>query len=181
MMYATLTYIQTRQPYADIPGQPPLGPPPGGLPTPDINSNDASVPGEAGPQLTNGDDISVPQQPQQAEQVQPNGTTVAAKPAEDQSAPDGRPRTPPPERPEVFNRAMREMARGLVLQEQQIEYIINSLPGLGDSEASQVSRMRELEVELRAVEVERARAEGEREALVGLLGGLLVQGVRRVP
>ena len=42
---------------------------------------------------------------------------------------------------------MRDMARDLVLQEQQIEVLINHLPGLGNSEESQVRRMRELEAE----------------------------------
>ena len=66
-----------------------------------------------------------------------------------------------------------------MLKEQQIEVIINSLPGLGNSEAEQVERMRELEGELREVEAERARAEAEREGLVEGLGGGLV-GVGRV-
>ena len=68
----------------------------------------------------------------------------------------------------------------MVLQEQQIEYLVNSLPGLGNSEESQVRRMRELEAELREVEAERAKAEEEKEKMVDLLGDLIGR-VNRVP
>lgn len=61
-----------------------------------------------------------------------------------------------------------------------MEILINALPGLGSSEASQLRRMAELEEELRVVERERAEAEREREGLVGVLGEMVV-GVRRVP
>ncbi len=87
--------------------------------------------------------------------------------------------TPPPEETQAFNAALHEMARDLVIKEQQIEYLINSLPGLGSSGADQEKRMRELEVELREVEAERAKAEVEREALVEGLGKVIV-GVQRV-
>lgn len=66
-----------------------------------------------------------------------------------------------------------------MLKEQQIEYLINSLPGLGNSEADQEKRMRELEKELREVEAERLKAESEKDALVDGLGKVLV-GVKRV-
>jgi len=61
-----------------------------------------------------------------------------------------------------------------------MELLINSLPGLGNSEVSQTRRMRELEVELREVERERARAEEERERLVEVLGKVILE-VKRVP
>ncbi|KAK4541679.1 hypothetical protein LTR36_007823 [Oleoguttula mirabilis] len=167
MMYAALNYIQTRQPYSDIPGQPNLAPDPAPIPTPDS----VLAPQSAVSQLTNGD----------ASQQQPNGPSQPSQQAVvEEPAADGRPRTPPPERPEVFNRAMREMAQGLVLQEQQIEYLINSLPGLGNSEESQVRRMRELEAELREVEAERARAEAEKERMVDMLGEVIGK-VKRIP
>lgn len=130
----------------------------------------------------------IPGQPSQAPQAlessattnengagaQPNG----AAPSQHQIS--EREGTPPPEEPQAFNAALHEMARDLVIKEQQIEYLINSLPGLGSSEADQEKRMRELEVELREVEAERAKAEVEREALVEGLGKVIV-GVKRVP
>ena len=67
-----------------------------------------------------------------------------------------------------------------MLKEQQIEYLINSLPGIGSSEADQERRMRELERELREVKAERVKAEEDKEALVEGLGRIIV-GVRRVP
>ena len=124
----------------------------------------------------------IPGQPSQAPQPLPNSTpaTAAAAPNSALSLPNGQQAEPPsPEDPHTFDAALRELARDLVLKEQQIEVIINSLPGLGNSEAEQVERMRELERELRDVEAERARAEGEREALVERLGRVLV-GVKRV-
>ena len=71
------------------------------------------------------------------------------------------------------------MARDLILTEQRAEILINSLPGIGNSEQDQERRMRELEVELRRVEADRAKAEDEREKMVDVLGEMLV-GVRRV-
>ena len=142
-MYASLSYIQTRHPYGEIPGQPSQAPQPHPPTTP-------AAPHSA---LSNG-------HAQFTQQPDP-------------------PSTPPPEDPQTFDAALRELARDLVLKEQQIEVIINSLPGLGNSEAEQVERMRELEGELREVEAERARAEAEREGLVEGLGGVLV-GVGRV-
>ncbi|KAK5175474.1 RNA polymerase II mediator complex subunit [Saxophila tyrrhenica] len=109
---------------------------------------------------------------------QTNGTvTTTSQPQ--QPAP-GREGTPPPEEPQAFNAALHELARDLVIKEQQIEYLINSLPGLGSSEADQEKRMRELQVELREVEAERAKAEVEKEALVEGLGKMIV-GIKRVP
>ena len=101
----------------------------------------------------------------------PNGDAQSQRHGQDVS-------TPPPAEPHDFDAGLRELARDLVLKEQQIELIINSLPGLGSSEAKQEERMRELEKELRDVERERAKAETEREALVDGLGKVLV-GVKR--
>jgi mediator of RNA polymerase II transcription subunit 21 len=90
------------------------------------------------------------------------------------------PSTPSPETQNTFNAALRELAQDLILKEQQIEYIINSLPGIGNSEADQERKMRELEVELRQVEEERAKKESERENMVDLLGEVIGK-VKRVP
>jgi mediator of RNA polymerase II transcription subunit 21 len=149
-MYASLNYIQTRHPYGEIPGQPSQAP----QPQPNTTPVNSAAPNSA---------LSLPNGHAHAQNAQ------NAEP----------PSTPPPEDPHTFDAALRELARDLVLKEQQIEYLINSLPGLGNSEADQEKRMRELERELREVEAERARAEVEREALVEGLGQVLV-GVKRV-
>ena len=159
MMYAALNYIQTHHPYGDIPGQPSQAPEPALITPP---SDHPPVNGL----LANGTTTTTTTQRQQ----QTNGTTQPPA-AEDTTQSD--PNNNRPDRPEAFHHALRELAQGLVLQEQQIELLINSLPGLGNSEASQLARMRELEVELREVEAERARAEEEREGLVEVLGQLV--------
>jgi len=164
-MYASINYIKTRHPCGEIPGQPSQAPPPAPLPAP------APAPPQQG--LTNGD----------ASALEPDGpahSAPAAPAAPVQEQPrEQRDGSPPPERPDAFNAALHELARDLVLQEQQIELLINSLPGLGNSEVSQESRMRELGAELREVEVARAEAEEGRERMVDALGELLA-GTRRV-
>ncbi len=152
-MYASINYIHTRHPYADISGQPSQAPAPAPPPPPPEQ------------QLTNGT-ATISQQP--------NGPARAQA-----QQPQDPPASPPPELPDAFEATLHELARSLVLQEQQIEVLIQSLPGLGNSEASQERRMRELEAELREVEGERAKAEAERERMMDMLGGVLV-GARRV-
>ncbi|TKA45736.1 hypothetical protein B0A54_03421 [Friedmanniomyces endolithicus] len=165
LMYASINYIKTRHPYGEIPGQPSQAPPPAPPPAPTQPS--------ASHGLTNGDGPTTePNGPAHSAAVPP------AAPVQEQTL-EQRDGSPPPERPDAFNAALHELARDLVLQEQQIELLINSLPGLGNSEVSQESRMRELEAELREVEVARAGAEEERERMVDALGELLA-GTRRV-
>jgi len=66
-----------------------------------------------------------------------------------------------------------------VLKEQQIEVLVDSLPGLGNSQAQQEARIRELEQELRDVEAERREWGTEKERLVERVEGVIL-GVRRV-
>lgn len=66
------------------------------------------------------------------------------------------------------------------MKQQEIEHIIKNLPGIKQTEAAQEKRMRELEVELRKVEEDRAKAEDEKERMADLLGQVIV-GVKRVP
>jgi mediator of RNA polymerase II transcription subunit 21 len=49
----------------------------------------------------------------------------------------------------------------LIIKEQQIEYLIGRLPGIGSSEAEQEARIHELEGELRLVERDRERKSRE--------------------
>jgi mediator of RNA polymerase II transcription subunit 21 len=62
-----------------------------------------------------------------------------------------------PDSPRTFEYRQRELARDLIIKEQQIEYLIGRLPGIGSSEAEQEARIRQLEGELRQVEAERER------------------------
>lgn len=70
----------------------------------------------------------------------------------------GDPNQPPvPDSPQLFLYRQKELARDLIIKEQQIEYLIGRLPGIGSSEAEQEARIRELESELRQVELAREK------------------------
>ncbi|KAL3474930.1 mediator complex, subunit Med21 [Aspergillus californicus] len=83
---------------------------------------------------------------------------------------------PRPDSPKTFAARQRELARDLVIKEQQIEYLISVLPGIGSSEAEQEKKIRELEGELRSVEEERERKVRElrvlRKRVEGVLGAV---------
>lgn len=66
-----------------------------------------------------------------------------------------------------------------MLKEQQIEFLISVLPGIGTSERDQEERLKALEAELRVAEEERARAVREKEEVLERLDGV-IRGVRRV-
>lgn len=72
---------------------------------------------------------------------------------------------PEPDSPATFASRQRELARDLIIKEQQIEYLISVLPGIGTSEAEQEARIRELEGLLRGVEKEREDKARELRAL----------------
>lgn len=66
-----------------------------------------------------------------------------------------------------------------MLKEQQIEFLISVLPGIGTSERDQEERLKALEAELRVAEEERARAVREKAEVLERLDGV-IRGVRRV-
>jgi len=66
-----------------------------------------------------------------------------------------------------------------VLKEQQIEYLISVLPGIGTSQREQEERLKVLEAELRVAEEERAKAVREKEEVLERLDRV-IRGVRRV-
>ncbi|KAF2713261.1 hypothetical protein K504DRAFT_423742 [Pleomassaria siparia CBS 279.74] len=81
--------------------------------------------------------------------------------------------TPTPVTWESFESDIREIAKDIILKEQQIETLIANLPGLKKSEEEQVEQMRELERELEGLEGERVQAVAERKRLVGLVEGCI--------
>jgi mediator of RNA polymerase II transcription subunit 21 len=83
-----------------------------------------------------------------------------------------------PDPPELFQSRLRELASDLVQKEQQIEALISMLPGVGSSSAAQEDRMRTLDAELRAVEVERLEAVKERDRLLERIDQVIL-GVKR--
>ena len=83
-----------------------------------------------------------------------------------------------PPSPATFTAAQQELAQDLMKKTQQIEELIGALPGLGRSQEAQEARIAELEEELKAVEVERRVAVGEREEAIEVLERI-IGGVRR--
>lgn len=158
--YAGLHYIEHHHPYADIPGQPSQAPPTVSAsdpePAPDTKANETTA-------LTNGNTTAT------------TSNTQEPPKQEEKDEPSDKPHSR-----EEFTASLRELAQGLVLKEQQIEYLIQSLPGIGSSEQDQERRIKELQEELRVVEKERREKEVVRESLVEGLGKVLVGG-RRVP
>lgn len=164
-MYASLNYIQTRAPYGVFEGQAPQDP----------ESKAKEKEEKEKDKEKDKDKHKDKEKPKVNGTAQANGEAVQ----------DGLPTrhetgSPPPEKAEIFDATIREMARDLVMKEQQIELIINSLPGLGSNEVMQENRMRELEIELKDVEAERVKKEGEKDAMINLLGEIIGK-VKRIP
>jgi mediator of RNA polymerase II transcription subunit 21 len=78
----------------------------------------------------------------------------------------------------VFKAGQKELAQDLILKEQQIEYLISVLPGLGNSERDQEEMIRQLEVELKEAEARRKEALKEKEAVLARLESV-IRGVKR--
>ncbi|KAI9880120.1 MAG: RNA polymerase II mediator complex subunit [Pleopsidium flavum] len=101
----------------------------------------------------------------------------------DSSPVSNEPKAPPedvtPDSPRTFAAAQRELARDLIIKEQQIEYLISVLPGIGTSEKEQEDRLKVLERELKEAEEERVKAAREKEQVLEKLDRV-IRGVRRV-
>ena len=80
--------------------------------------------------------------------------------------------------PEVFNDGILELARDLIVKEQQIEYLISSLPGLDNSEREQEKSIKDLEEELKVAEAQRLEAVKEKDEVLAKLDQVL-RSVRR--
>lgn len=64
------------------------------------------------------------------------------------------------------------------MKEQQIEYLIGKLPGLGSSEVEQEARIKELEGELREMGAERERVREELKGMVRRVEGVVMKAGR---
>ncbi|KAI2844835.1 hypothetical protein CBS147343_2042 [Aspergillus niger] len=167
--YATLCYLTTY--HDNIPATPPPT-----STTPSAAPLLAKIPKNAS---TPPVPASAPQAAQSQSQASPpppdttNPQTGGQNADQQQQSPDGE-GLPAPDSPATFAARQRELARDLVIKEQQIEYLISVLPGIDSSEAEQERRIRELEGELRIVEgvrEERRRELGVlRRRLEGVLG-----------
>lgn len=74
---------------------------------------------------------------------------------------------------------MSELARDLIVKSKQIEFLIQSLPGIGVSEEEQQGRLRNLEQQLKEAEQERVRAIEDKERARERLETVIVK-LRRV-
>ena len=141
-MFASLRYIQTHHSYAHIEGQPDQNP----------YTNGNSQSGGAGDaQATDG-------------AVADGANQLSLGAVKDEG--------PTPDSTEVFQASLRELARDLILKEQQIEYLITVLPGIDNSERDQNDRIHALEKELRQIEEERKTAMRSKEDMLGVLSEL---------
>ena len=68
-----------------------------------------------------------------------------------------------------FENGKRELAKDLVMREQQIELLISTLPGLDQTPEQQENRIKELEEELKVEEEKRKEAVNDKELLLAKL------------
>ncbi|KAF2259000.1 CSE2-domain-containing protein [Lojkania enalia] len=128
-MTSALHYIKDRAPPAPIPNQ---------------------------PLLTSFTEHESQQRAQDTQSTQPASTQQQGQPT--QPTTQHQTQTPTALDPKDFQADIRELSRDLVLKEQQIELLIDRLPGIGTSERAQVERMKELESLLEDMEGERVEA-----------------------
>lgn len=172
-MYATLSYTSTRAVPSPVPGQPFQSPAAPAFPSSTHATSDAAAL-ETQTQ-THNQGSSNPTQI-----TQPTATT--SDPSQTQIQPQTQTRLlstrPPRHDPAAaFTADLHELARDLIVKEQQIEMLIERLPGIGTSERAQRARMAVLERQLREIEEERARAVAEKERLLERVAGRIA-GVR---
>ncbi|GAB0132724.1 RNA polymerase II mediator complex subunit [Epichloe bromicola] len=77
-----------------------------------------------------------------------------------------------------FAAGLKELARDLIIKEQQIEVLISNLPGLDNSERDQERNIKDLEEDLKAAEAQRQEALKERNQVLGELDNV-IRSVRR--
>lgn len=77
-----------------------------------------------------------------------------------------------------FEDGQRELAKDLIVREQQIELLISSLPGLENTTEDQQKRIAELEEELKKEEAKRAEAVKEKDVMLQKLEEV-IRSIRR--
>ncbi|KAK4990515.1 RNA polymerase II mediator complex subunit [Elasticomyces elasticus] len=163
-MYACLRYIHTHHPYSPIPGQPDHNP--------HATRHPSSIP-PASDTVTTSEPTNGTAATSQGPFTQTTTTTTNTVSAHPPST------DPVPTPTEAFQPALKELARDLILKEQQVEYLVSVLPGLRSSERDQHARIAELETQLVAAEEERGRAVEMKKRMVESVGEVLLS-VRRV-
>ncbi|OJJ76518.1 hypothetical protein ASPBRDRAFT_204124 [Aspergillus brasiliensis CBS 101740] len=174
--YATLCYLTTY--HDNIPATPPpTSTTPNAAPLLAKIPKNASTPPvpASAPQAAQSQSQASPPPPDTTNNPQAQGQNADQQ---QQQNPDGTGAAegllaPAPDSPATFAARQRELARDLVIKEQQIEYLISVLPGIDSSEAEQERRIRELEGELRVVEGVREERRRELGALRRRLEGVL--------
>lgn len=68
--------------------------------------------------------------------------------------------------PQDFRAGLVELARDLIVKEQQIEVLISTLPGLDNSEQDQERHIKDLEEDLKTAEAQRVEALKERDHIL---------------
>lgn len=79
-----------------------------------------------------------------------------------------------PDSPTTFTANQLQLVRDLVIKEQQIEYLIKVLPGIGTSEKEQEERIRSLDKELRQMQEQRKQKWKEMRATVKKLENVIM-------
>ncbi|PHH59344.1 hypothetical protein CDD81_3372 [Ophiocordyceps australis] len=77
-----------------------------------------------------------------------------------------------------FLAGLKELSRDLIVREQQIEYLISSLPGLESSQQDQARLVKDLEEDLKAAEAQRQEALKERDQTLARLDAV-IRSIRR--
>ncbi|KAF1811582.1 hypothetical protein P152DRAFT_60552 [Eremomyces bilateralis CBS 781.70] len=172
-MYASLRFIESHAPSAAIPGLPTN---PGATQEqPNTTISTTVNPSRADDGATaensrNGHTSQPPSQPLSS-QTHPH---PSSEPASDEQRLTTQEPPIPPE--QGFDATLNELAVDLTLKMAQIMVLIDGLPGIGQSEAMQRARIRELERELAEVETEREGVFQEWEDLWSLTASLGMVG-----
>ncbi|OCL11486.1 CSE2-domain-containing protein [Glonium stellatum] len=185
-MYATLSYTSTRAASAPIPGQPLQSPAGPGFPSSaqaDAAGTDTQTQTQTQAQAQT-QTTTQPSTHQTQPQTQPSQPLAASSSPQTQTQTQlqlqSQPQTQSQHSPTTaFTADLHELARDLIVKEQQIEYLIARLPGIGTSERAQRARIAALERQLREVEAQRVEAVREKERLLERVAGR-IGGVRGV-